>query len=581
MFRGRGRGRGRGGNDGLRQTTLPFARLQAAKCNSKPPTYGGQPTYSNYRGRGQPNVRGGRGGGRGRGRGRGRGAYNNWNPWNKQQQQKQKTNFNAFTDNLPLEDFAPDPEDDEDEDEENIAEGRLITMHNYDLNRKAKFYETFNDNGLFMREWAVFVSKYPLAMKEIREEMNSIEKRRNLTKPGASSRAVVEARFGAIYESLLFPEDGISDEDPRRHLFAGVHIYVNGFTYPTASQLATLMQLTGGSFAWNFIPGRTTHTIATALSMAQKKQERARLTTIGPEWILDCLDAKRLLPIHEYKVIKPKNDIGKMFAAMARRREEALAAMAAKSRAPSPEIINWREFEFEEDAGKRPVVEDVRMWSKAKQQSSKTLRAASPELPGILDLFDDLGTQRPSTSKGIQQPKTPVKKKKKVTFQPSPELQFVLSSLDAMDEEDRVEEQKRKDNQSRNSTENELNLDLSGPDWPQKPPGPSKESVPSSKSTAISKTPTTSTSNLLGNLDPSRQTSNDAIKVKNAFANLPPSTNKQPGKPRVVPTFRRAGERRKFAQPGPDGVKPDLKIKPKIPLDVQVRFFRFSTLTTF
>ena len=105
-----------------------------------------------------------------------------------------------------------------------------------------------------------------------------------------------------IYDHYFFADE----DDPSKTLFKNVVIYVNGWTYPTAGMLQTLMQLAGGGFSWSYEAKRTTHTISTVLSMAQKRRERDRLTTVKPEWILDSLAARKVLPIHEYKVCHMK-----------------------------------------------------------------------------------------------------------------------------------------------------------------------------------------------------------------------------------------------------------------------------------
>ncbi|KAH9395931.1 deoxycytidyl transferase [Tyrophagus putrescentiae] len=616
------------------------------------------------------------GGGRGRGRGRGgRGAYNNNNPWNRQiqlqqqqrqqQQKKAKTAGNNF-DFLPAEEFGEEPRDDEEDgddgDEDDEERDVLLPAdqrNHYLAAKRHKFSDAFADNAAFHREWTAFVALYPAALEDIREEMKSEQRRRRRDPLGPrppSSEAAMEARFAAIYESLLFSEfdeGGVGGggengvEDPRRTLFVGVHIYVNGWTHPTASQLATLMQLTGGSFAWNFLPGRTTHTIATVLSQAQKRQERARLTTVHPEWILDCLEQRRLLPVHEYKVLKPKNDIGKMFAAIARRNAEKAAAEAEAAAAeaeemrrmasaaaaadktvvirpshrrapPSPELINWSEFEMEEEEEEEkirknvqgPVVEDVRKAPQTKSKSKQTTSCSSSKSkgkkrgtqqvptsssPAIIELID-LGTppeQPPSRAadkqKEQQLPTTPVKRasrrRKKPIVHPSPELTFVLNDMAAMDAEEEEEEKRRRKMEIREPPLLEhlkiitikawISPGLTGRESLQlhrRRPKARQNRLSTSTSTSTSAISKTSTSgpNLLGALDPSRETKSKekTTTAKSIFTALPPSTNRPPNeKPRVKPTFRRAGERRKFDAASLAGKV----IKPKIPLDVQVR----------
>ena len=104
----------------------------------------------------------------------------------------------------------------------------------------------------------------------------------------------IDEDVGDLIDKLMFGQM----DDPIRSLFKNVCIYVNGYTYPTAGTLQELMQLSGGEFSWSFEPNKTTHTIATVLSMAQKKREKTRLTTVRPDWILDSLKAKKLLPVN-------------------------------------------------------------------------------------------------------------------------------------------------------------------------------------------------------------------------------------------------------------------------------------------
>ena len=105
-------------------------------------------------------------------------------------------------------------------------------------------------------------------------------------------------------------------------LFEGVCIYVNGYTNPIASHLHTLMLFTGGHYTLIFDRHRTTHTIATILSSAQMKSEIARNKTVRPEWIIESLRARKLLPLHEFLVHKKFQDIRETFARMTRQLEQ-------------------------------------------------------------------------------------------------------------------------------------------------------------------------------------------------------------------------------------------------------------------
>lgn len=105
-------------------------------------------------------------------------------------------------------------------------------------------------------------------------------------------------------------------------LFKGVCIFVNGYTNPIASHLHTLMLFTGGHYTLIFDRHRTTHTIATILSSAQMKSERTRNTTVRPEWIIESLRARKLLPLHVFLVHQNLQDIRGTFARITRQLEQ-------------------------------------------------------------------------------------------------------------------------------------------------------------------------------------------------------------------------------------------------------------------
>ena len=193
--------------------------------------------------------------------------------------------------------------DNEDEDNEK-QEKMLEEWRGYGALRKEKFSNQYDENVEYHKLVAELMRNHPHRMAEFRSILTRIEE-----EPKTNIQTINE-KVGTLLNHLYFAPQN----DPLKMLFKGVVIYVNGYTYPTASTLQLLMQLTGGEFTWSFDSRRTTHTIANVLSMAQKKQERARLTTVRPEWILDSLENGKLMNIHDYKVLKPKNDIKKMFA---------------------------------------------------------------------------------------------------------------------------------------------------------------------------------------------------------------------------------------------------------------------------
>ncbi|UXI22503.1 hypothetical protein NH340_JMT08446 [Sarcoptes scabiei] len=120
-----------------------------------------------------------------------------------------------------------------------------------------------------------------------------------------------------IYEYLNLYYFGTVDKQIE-NLMKNVCIYVNGYTRPVASHLHKLISLAGGRYTLVFDAYRTTHTIATALSESHKKSERIKKSTVKPEWIIDCLRAKKLLPLYKYLVAKPENGMKELINKMNR-----------------------------------------------------------------------------------------------------------------------------------------------------------------------------------------------------------------------------------------------------------------------
>uniref|UniRef100_A0A8C7WFN8 DNA repair protein REV1 n=1 Tax=Oncorhynchus mykiss TaxID=8022 RepID=A0A8C7WFN8_ONCMY len=84
-------------------------------------------------------------------------------------------------------------------------------------------------------------------------------------------------------------------------IFAGVAIYVNGYTDPSADELRRLMMLHGGLFHMYYSRSKTTHIITTNLPNS-KIQELRDQKVVRPEWITDSIKAGHLLSYLQYQL---------------------------------------------------------------------------------------------------------------------------------------------------------------------------------------------------------------------------------------------------------------------------------------
>jgi hypothetical protein len=101
----------------------------------------------------------------------------------------------------------------------------------------------------------------------------------------------------------------INSNSDLSQLFSGVSIYVNGYTNPSAIELKQMMAKYGGIYSNYFDGTRTTHTIATNLPFAKLKDLKGNEKIVKPEWVVDCIKHKKLLPLHDYLLVKASGDI--------------------------------------------------------------------------------------------------------------------------------------------------------------------------------------------------------------------------------------------------------------------------------
>jgi len=94
-----------------------------------------------------------------------------------------------------------------------------------------------------------------------------------------------------------------SNSTDKPQIFRGIVAHVNGYTQPSLSDLHTLIVTHGGGFL-QYLDGKTavTHVIASHLT-PKKTVEFAKYRIVKPAWIVDSVNAGRLLPWDSYRVV--------------------------------------------------------------------------------------------------------------------------------------------------------------------------------------------------------------------------------------------------------------------------------------
>lgn len=89
--------------------------------------------------------------------------------------------------------------------------------------------------------------------------------------------------------------------DKQSNIFAGVTIYVNGYTQPNADTLKEIIYSHGGDYL--YAPSsRVTHVIATNLPTAKVRQLSVASKVCSPQWIVDSVKEGILLPTEDYEL---------------------------------------------------------------------------------------------------------------------------------------------------------------------------------------------------------------------------------------------------------------------------------------
>ncbi|WAR14703.1 REV1-like protein [Mya arenaria] len=96
----------------------------------------------------------------------------------------------------------------------------------------------------------------------------------------------------------------------RPNIFAGVAIYVNGYTKPSSDELKRLIILHGGRYEHYLYRTRVTHVIATNLPDSKVKDLKG-LKVVRPEWITDSIAAGKLLSYTRYQLYTAQSGLQK------------------------------------------------------------------------------------------------------------------------------------------------------------------------------------------------------------------------------------------------------------------------------
>lgn len=163
------------------------------------------------------------------------------------------------------------------------------------------------------------------------------------------------------------------DSDGRRQLssiFYGVAIHVDGYTNPSADELKIIMSKHGGKYHMYYSRSKTTHVIASNLPHAKRKELRPDQKVVKPEWIVDSLKAKELLPHEDYLLIPLGNGAQNRISSLLGKRRSADSGSSRSVDANNSSSVPSTSISSLED---RPNAVDTTSVPSPAQVSSRTI----------------------------------------------------------------------------------------------------------------------------------------------------------------------------------------------------------------
>ncbi|OAF65853.1 hypothetical protein A3Q56_06442 [Intoshia linei] len=90
----------------------------------------------------------------------------------------------------------------------------------------------------------------------------------------------------------------------KTEIFKNVAIYVTGYTVPSYNEIRKIIIENGGKFIHNYSKSKVTFIIATNVYGGNNSTHFPKDCIVRPKWIIDSLNQKKCLPVHEYTLFK-------------------------------------------------------------------------------------------------------------------------------------------------------------------------------------------------------------------------------------------------------------------------------------
>ena len=138
-------------------------------------------------------------------------------------------------------------------------------------------------------------------------------------------------------------------------IFAGVRIFVNGFTTPPAADLRMMMMEHGGIFDTYFVRDVTTHIVVS--SMANSKQKIFdKQRCVNADWITQSIQAGKLLDWRQFQfkssIVRGQKGAAEFFAVKNETKQETAVAKEEQEEEDDEMMVDGDEYQEDAETGK-------------------------------------------------------------------------------------------------------------------------------------------------------------------------------------------------------------------------------------
>ncbi|CCF57510.1 hypothetical protein KAFR_0C05190 [Kazachstania africana CBS 2517] len=173
--------------------------------------------------------------------------------------------------------------------------------HRQKTAKSASFLSTLSDDSLIE-----YINKVSQQLDSTKPQSGSEDERNESVEPQKNYGRDTYFQEKALKQSKedeLLKRRYESIGKATSNLFKDLTVYINGYTRPSRFQLHEMIVLNGGKFLHHLSAKRSvTHIIASTLTL-KKKIEFANYKVVKPEWLVDSIKVKKLLPWQDYSIV--------------------------------------------------------------------------------------------------------------------------------------------------------------------------------------------------------------------------------------------------------------------------------------